>query len=226
MILKERTYRFSNLLKLLFFAAILLVLAVLLFGSHSDKLAQVTTENPSNFTVQKLELDIPEVNFKRIEQKRQDALDRGLLFSSADDMVDGSLRIGDDTKAIKLRLKGDLIDHIQGEKWSYRIQLKNGEEWNGMQTFSIHNSAARSHLAEWLMLSLFRDNGIMAPNYDFVEVEENGVVKGVYAYEQFFNHSLLRENRKPIGPILKHACLLYTSPSPRDATLSRMPSSA
>ena len=25
---------------------------------------------------------------------------------------------------------------------------------------------------------------------------------------------------------LSHACLLYTSPSPRDATLSRMPSSA
>ena len=27
-------------------------------------------------------------------------------------------------------------------------------------------------------------------------------------------------------PTIKHVCLLYTSPSPRDATLSRMPSSA
>ena len=27
-------------------------------------------------------------------------------------------------------------------------------------------------------------------------------------------------------PLMKDACLLYTSPSPRDATLSRMPSSA
>ena len=26
--------------------------------------------------------------------------------------------------------------------------------------------------------------------------------------------------------VLRHICLLYTSPSPRDATLSRMPSSA
>ena len=39
--------------------------------------------------------------------------------------------------------------------------------------------------------------------------------------------------KKKISPILtrepggtKSACLLYTSPSPRDATLSRMPSSA
>ena len=29
-----------------------------------------------------------------------------------------------------------------------------------------------------------------------------------------------------IGSVVFNACLLYTSPSPRDATLSRMPSSA
>ena len=40
------------------------------------------------------------------------------------------------------------------------------------------------------------------------------------------------ESKKPHGPYVADAyadvddCLLYTSPSPRDATLSRMPSSA
>ena len=34
------------------------------------------------------------------------------------------------------------------------------------------------------------------------------------------------ERRKAINPKTKLSCLLYTSPSPRDATLSRMPSSA
>jgi len=38
-------------------------------------------------------------------------------------------------------------------------------------------------------------------------------------------YSILPRQRKTIGK-LKKACLLYTSPSPRDATLSRMPSSA
>ena len=39
---------------------------------------------------------------------------------------------------------------------------------------------------------------------------------------------ILREVRKlrPTQPIIILTCLLYTSPSPRDATLSRMPSSA
>ena len=42
--------------------------------------------------------------------------------------------------------------------------------------------------------------------------------------------ALIRENRVSvedlIWPVFICDCLLYTSPSPRDATLSRMPSSA
>ena len=33
-------------------------------------------------------------------------------------------------------------------------------------------------------------------------------------------------NLKSVGGRVKHTCLLYTSPSPRDRTRSRMPSSA
>ena len=46
-----------------------------------------------------------------------------------------------------------------------------------------------------------------------------------------FAESLYQDGKLPVTgePLLAHAlgaCLLYTSPSPRDATLSRMPSSA
>ena len=34
------------------------------------------------------------------------------------------------------------------------------------------------------------------------------------------------EIKKELGDLLLHICLLYTSPSPRDGLLSRMPSSA
>ena len=37
---------------------------------------------------------------------------------------------------------------------------------------------------------------------------------------------LQRDNRRGATILFGEACLLYTSPSPRDATLSRMPSSA
>ena len=47
--------------------------------------------------------------------------------------------------------------------------------------------------------------------------------------EQLSKHSLIDLKVKAKGDThidLHHTCLLYTSPSPRDATLSRMPSSA
>ena len=37
---------------------------------------------------------------------------------------------------------------------------------------------------------------------------------------------LLKGNRSVLGKVLAITCLLYTSPSPRDRTRSRMPSSA
>ena len=39
-------------------------------------------------------------------------------------------------------------------------------------------------------------------------------------------HVLPGPTETPLPRDLQHPCLLYTSPSPRDATLSRMPSSA
>ena len=43
--------------------------------------------------------------------------------------------------------------------------------------------------------------------------------------EMFFDHFSQKSDNKH-GPFLLETCLLYTSPSPRDGLLSRMPSSA
>ena len=51
--------------------------------------------------------------------------------------------------------------------------------------------------------------------------------KRSYIFQGFVNDDPLNEERTPENPIRRFIiCLLYTSPSPRDATLSRMPSSA
>ena len=67
----------------------------------------------------------------------------------------------------------------------------------------------------------------------------NGIIKihkqGEYGIAYKFEHSIMEKLfcslylfQKPLGErqYLLYSCLLYTSPSPRDATLSRMPSSA
>ena len=67
-------------------------------------------------------------------------------------------------------------------------------------------------------------------NLNYTVLEKGVLVNALYNFPEqmtFFSTSKLLE----IGgvPFISHIdkpCLLYTSPSPRDATLSRMPSSA
>ena len=78
--------------------------------------------------------------------------------------------------------------------------------------------------------------GIRTHNHQFLKLVahplayrtklENGVhhLHGVNFY--FSPKSVLRESNSPVLVGNQVPCLLYTSPSPRDATLSRMPSSA
>ena len=92
----------------------------------------------------------------------------------------------------KIRLKGDLVDHVcNPSKLSYRVVLKNGQTIMGMSQFSLMQPQARWFGYEKFGTSLFRDMGLLAPKYDFVELHINGRTKGKYSYEQFFTKQML-----------------------------------
>jgi len=158
----------------------------------------------SNNSFSRFELQINNENYDKIRRKRKEALGIGLLFSSKDDLVDANIRVDSSIYDSKVRLKGDLLDHLQGNKWSFRIMLDKGQEWRGMNVFSIHNSAARSHLAEWFMHKIMEHEGVMTPKYDFMKFSFNKRDIGTYAYEQHFDNYFLQENKKPIAPIIRH----------------------
>ena len=163
-----------------------------------------STSPIASFQRHELLIDLKKEAYGQLKRKRNEALKRGLLFTSKDDLVDANLKIDGQAYGCKLRLKGDLLDHLQGDRWSFRIILKGNEEWDDMNTFSVHNSKARSHTAEWVMHEVFREEGIIAPAYDFIKVQLNGKDLGVYAYEQHFENQLLEKNGRTVGPILKH----------------------
>ena len=76
----------------------------------------------------------------------------------------------------------------------------------------------------WLCNSVKNDYGVTLHLSDKIEQHEERTCNRAVA--NFTSTSLQIEYLKNPGVILKDDCLLYTSPSPRDATLSRMPSSA
>ena len=206
---KQERMRTIRLWGLLFFI-ILLYPAINLLSSNKTSKKKKQTESANqiavvdSFSETTIEIDLKKNDYEKLAEKRKEALKSGLLFSSKDDLVPATIRIGEKSYSCKIRLKGDLMDHLKGAKWSFRIVLDNDEEWRGMNTFSIHNSKARSHTAEWLMHNMFKDEGIVVPDYDFINVKLNDQYLGVYAYEHHFEDQLLVRNEKKVGPILKH----------------------
>ena len=147
-----------------------------------------------------------DVKFKHVEQlrrKREEALKIGILLASDDDFVPAKLHFEGRTIPATLRLKGNLTDHLEGSKWSFRIKTKGDNHVLGMRRFSIHHPKARGYLYEWGFLKSLRREGVLAPRYPFIDVFFNGEDKGIFALEERFAEELLASQERREGVIIK-----------------------
>ncbi len=141
----------------------------------------------------------------KIKKERQKALDRGVLKTTDDSWVKALAMWGDDAYKIKMRLKGDWLDHLYGKKWSFRIKIKNNASFKGMRVFSIQNPLTRHYLDQWFLYNVFRGEGLLAPRYGFIKGQLNKTPLGIYAYEEHFQKQLIESQKRREGPILKHS---------------------
>ncbi len=139
----------------------------------------------------------------KLGEKRKEALSEGILESDDEDYVKMKLIYLGDTLKGTMRLKGDWLDHLKGDKWSYRIKLKSKYSWKGMKTFSLQTPESRSFIDEWLLHLLLDREDILTTRYGFINVEINGQDMGVYAYEEHFDKYLIEYNNRREGPIVK-----------------------
>ena len=156
-----------------------------------------------DYPINALSIIVDTSGFIKIQEKRKQAFRDGILQTSDNDWVKGIVSDGSDLMEAKLRLKGDWLDHLNGEKWSYRIKLKKSYSWNGMRTFSIQTPAARGFLYEWVAHKFYSDQDILTSRYGFIPVNFNGKSKGLYAWEEHFEKYLLESSKRREGPILK-----------------------
>ena len=165
---------------------------------HPEAFSALFAENDFD----EIRLDVKFKHFRKIEQKRQEALKRDLLISSDDDFVPGNITVAGNTFDCKLRLKGDLSDHWSGHKWSLRVQLKDDAFVFGMSRFSLQDPVTRGHTGEWMFLESLRREGLLAVRYRFVNLTLNGKLMGVYAMEEHFSKELIESQGRREGVIV------------------------
>lgn len=167
------------------------------------RIEKITRWDAQAFQPTQLHLQLDKKALEQLREKRNEALRKGLLQTSEDDWVGATMTESDTTRDIKIRLKGDWLDHLRGDKWSFRIKLKGQQAWRGLRTFSLHTPAARYYLHEWLLHQYWQDLGVLTPRYDLIEVIINGESRGIYAYEEHFEKQLVESQRRREGPIVK-----------------------
>ncbi len=150
-----------------------------------------------------LYLEVAPADWARVLAKREEALQRGILVVSKKDYVPATLRFGDTTLPAEIRLKGDWIDHLFYDKWSFRVHMTGDGAFHRMKLFSLQDPGRRSYLNDWLFLNNLHDEDVLAVRYRFVHLVLNGEAKGIYAVEESFAKELLESQERREGPIIR-----------------------
>lgn len=166
--------------------------------------------NARNVKVENVSIEIKGKDLKKLEKNRENALGRGVIINDLDGAYfPATLTYNDKKIKIKLRLKGHMIDHLQNDKWSFRIKVKDENTFMGMKRFSFQHPGTRGYIYEWIYHEMMRREGIIALRYKFINVTVNGKDWGIYAVEENFDEELIANNNRVRGPIIRFNPDLY-----------------
>ena len=141
--------------------------------------------------------------YLKILDKRKEAFRIGVLQTDDKSWVKGIVFGNDKMMKAKLRLKGDWLDHLKGNKWSFRIKMRKDGAWNRMREFSVQTPEARNYLWEWVAHRFYQKADILTTRYGFTPLLLNNSSRGFYAWEEHFVKQLLEWRNRREGPILK-----------------------
>ena len=154
--------------------------------------------------------DLPEVyvdikfkHFRKLQEKRKESLQRGVLITTEGDYVPAKIRHEGRTIKVKIRLKGDWARNPSDKKMSFRVQVKDGDHLLGMRRFSLQNPKARIYDGDRLFFEAIKRENILAPRHSFVDLTVNGTKMGIMALEEHFSKELLESQGRRAGVILK-----------------------
>lgn len=175
-------------------------------------------------TLPVLRLDIRFKEHDKLVTKRIAALKSGLLQTSNDDFVPGQLRFDGQTLPLKVRLQGDDVDALRGDRWPLRVRIRGAGHVLGVERFTLRPPAIDGFYDKQLVYRILAKAGrLMAPRYRFVQVFINGKALGAMAMEEYLSDELVGDAGRIAGPIVRidDATVL-----PDDATATMAPRTA
>lgn len=181
-----------------------LVGLLLLFASCEDEKVRTPLEIPEDF----IESDILQLIYSDSVQSvlnnyREIALKQKVISSDLKKELPATLIYGKDTFKVSIRFKGDWTDHLNTDKWSFRIKIEEEKTLFGIKNFSIQNPETRNFMREWITHKLYTKMGILNTRYDFIPVAVNNKYSGIYALEEHFDKFIVERAQKREGPLLK-----------------------
>ena len=170
-----------------------------------DALYNAPVNYVASESLPKLVLDVKFKHMQKIFKKRSEALEKKFLVQAKDDFVPASIRNEGIDKKIKakIRLKGDHVDHLKGEKWSFRVHTKKKHHFLGLRRFSVQHPKTRGFQQEPLFFQMLKQLNLLAPHYSFVDLTVNGKDIGVMAVEEHFSKEILEANGRKEGVIIR-----------------------
>ena len=152
--------------------------------------------------------DLPEVyidikfkHFRKLQEKRKESLQQGVLITRADDYVPAQIRHEGRTVKVKLRLKGDWARNPSDKKMSFRVKAQGDDHLLGMRRFSLQNPKARIYDGDRLFFEAIKRENILAPRHSFVDLTVNGTKMGIMALEEHFSKELLESQGRRAGGV-------------------------
>jgi hypothetical protein len=160
-----------------------------------------------------IQITLKEKHYNKLKKKRNKALSVGVLETDDNDYVPATITFnGVDYKA-QIRLKGDWTDHLAGDKWSFRVKLKDDKTILGMRKFSVHHPKTRGYINEWLYQKAIKKENLIGLRYGFLEgaihIKKENTSKylnkavGIYAIEETFDKRTIENNKRKESIILK-----------------------
>ena len=161
----------------------------------------ISTYNEA-FNLDKIYLNIGKKELFHLDSLRNIRWNGTRPKRTKNDYVNATIVFAGDTAKGKVRLKGDLVDHLRDKKYSFRIKTKKPLVY-GLKKFNVQAPDTRWMLNEYVYHKLISKENILCPKYSFVELIVNNESWGIYAFEEALSTQMVINANKPKGVILK-----------------------